>query len=534
MSQNSLVVANGAGSAVRAAINNALNTLATLNSGTSAPSTTYADMWWMDTTNSLLKIRNSTNTAWVTIGTRDVVNMGLASLSADNAFTQRQRWAKGTNTASASSVTLPSDGNLVHITGTTTITAFGSVQAGTLYILVFDSAGCSVTHNDTSLILKDKNFVSTAGGILMIVSEGSGNWREVTRIGTSINSMPSPIINGNMEIWQRGTSFSTGALRYTADRWQYGFAGAGAVTVQRSTTVPTVAQAGVLFNYSLEVDVTTADASIAASDQYFIRHYIEGYNWRHFAQREITLSFWVSSPKTGTHSVGLSNSGANRSYVAEYTVNAANTWEYKTITISASPSAGTWDYTNGIGVAIIWTLAAGSTYTTSTLNTWNSDALYASSNQVNALDLDTNFFRLTGVKMELGPVATPIQYKSFQDELEECQRYYEKNFAYHVTPVQNVGIVYYEWPSLLAGSVAQRSPVIFYKVRKRQGVTPSVTLYNPGAANAQVRNLTDSADLSGTSVASSGEDGFHVNTLGTAGTAVGERLGINWSSDSEF
>jgi hypothetical protein len=81
MSQNSLVVANGTGAAVRAAANNALNSLVTNNSGSGAPSTTYAYMLWADTTNDLLKIRNAANTGWVTIGRLSLTNLGLSPIS---------------------------------------------------------------------------------------------------------------------------------------------------------------------------------------------------------------------------------------------------------------------------------------------------------------------------------------------------------------------------------------------------------------------------------------------------------------------
>jgi len=355
----------------------------------------------------------------------------------------------------------------------------------------------------------------------------------------TLGAVTNPIINGNMEIWQRGTTFpSTGAGRYTADRWQdIIVAGTSAYTINRSTNVPTVAQAGVLFNYSYEVDVTTADVAVAAGDFVAFWQPIEGYNWRHFAQREFTLSFWVMSSKTGTHSVNFfkGGGGANKTFAGSYTVNAADTWEYKTITVTASPSAGTWDYTNGTGLGVQWVLQAGSTYT-QTAGVWTDSASFyaAATGQVNVMDSTANFFRLTGVKMELGSSATALQFVPIDVEIARCERYYEKNFPYGTTPAQNVGVSYTSWPSLLAGAVAQDMPWISYKVSKRANSTPTVTLYNPSAANAQVRNVTDSADFTSTSVASSSDSGFFITATGTAGTAIGERLSINWAADAEL
>lgn len=80
MSQNSLVVANGTGAAVRSALNSALNTLVTMNSGSSEPSVMYAYMFWPDTANDLMKIRNAANSAWITVGKLSQTNLGLSAI----------------------------------------------------------------------------------------------------------------------------------------------------------------------------------------------------------------------------------------------------------------------------------------------------------------------------------------------------------------------------------------------------------------------------------------------------------------------
>lgn len=80
MSQDDLSVANGSGAAVRADINSQLQALGTLMSGASGPSTTYAYMWWADTTNGRLKQRNAANTAWVVVGDLDTYRLGSACI----------------------------------------------------------------------------------------------------------------------------------------------------------------------------------------------------------------------------------------------------------------------------------------------------------------------------------------------------------------------------------------------------------------------------------------------------------------------
>jgi hypothetical protein len=234
----------------------------------------------------------------------------------------------------------------------------------------------------------------------------------------------NPIINPCMELWQRATTFASIAdAAYSADRWVYTKSGAMVHDVSRSTDVPTVVQAGVLFNYSLLVDCTTIDGAIAAGDLCAIRQRIEGFNWRHFAQRALTLSFWVKATKTGTYCIAISNSGNDRTFLAEYTVNVTDTWEKKTINITASPSAGTWDYLTGVGAELRFTLAAGSTFQSTT--GWTTGNFLGTANQVNGCDNVANNFRLTGVKLELGSTATDLRFRPFNHELALCQRYYE-------------------------------------------------------------------------------------------------------------
>jgi hypothetical protein len=238
----------------------------------------------------------------------------------------------------------------------------------------------------------------------------------------------NPIINPCMEVWQRGTSFVAAASgTYTADRWVYFKSGAMVHTLSSLADVPTVGAAGVALNWSLLADCTTVDAALAAGDFCLIAQKIEGYNWRHFAQRALTLTFWVKATKTGTYCVSVTNSGADRSFVAEYTVSVSDTWEKKTISISASPSAGTWDFTNGVGASVRWSLGAGSTYQGAA--GWSTGDFHCTANQVNACDNVANNFRLTAVKLELGSTATDLRWRSFQEEMQLCQRYYETRSA---------------------------------------------------------------------------------------------------------
>jgi len=233
------------------------------------------------------------------------------------------------------------------------------------------------------------------------------------------------IINGAMQVAQRGTSFtSIGNNIYSLDRWLYYLAGSSSASdASQSTDTPNNN-----FKNSLKLDVQTADTSVATNDLTCFLQKIEGQNvyqlgWGTADAETVTLSFWVKSTKTGIHSGAFKNSAQDRSYVFEYTVNASNTWEYKTITV-AGDTSGTWLTTNGIGVQVTFALMAGTDFT-KTAGSWGAGNNYGSDNQVNVMDSTSNEWYITGVQLEVGSQATPFEHRSFGEELALCQRYYQ-------------------------------------------------------------------------------------------------------------
>lgn len=234
------------------------------------------------------------------------------------------------------------------------------------------------------------------------------------------------LINGDMAISQRGTSFASAASgQYTVDRFVYGKSGAMVHTITQDTDVPTTAQAGYAFKHSLRLNLTTPDTSLAAGDIAYIQQAIEGYNFKRLAEKAFTLSFWVKATTPGVYCVAFANSTPDRSYVAEYTIDSANTWEKKTITVSASPSDGTWNFTNGVGLYVIWTIAAGTTYQ-ATAGAWTSGFKTSTSGQVNGVNTGATDFRITGAMLNEGEIAAPFSLfgGSVADEFQNCLRYY--------------------------------------------------------------------------------------------------------------
>jgi hypothetical protein len=246
------------------------------------------------------------------------------------------------------------------------------------------------------------------------------------------------IINGAMVIDQRnaGASVTASADGYCLDRWKTYLAGGGVMTAQQVSTSP----AG--FINSALFTVTTADSSIAAGDVYGVQQMVEGLNcadlgWGTANAQTITISFWVRSSVTGTYTVSVRNSSDARSYLATYTVNAANTFEQKTITI-AGDTTGTWLTTNGVGVRLWFDLGAGSTYTGSA-GTWSAGTLTHVTGTTNWIATNGATFYITGVQLEKGSTATSFDYRPYGTELALCQRYFVKETGYNVKAATRYG-----------------------------------------------------------------------------------------------
>lgn len=257
------------------------------------------------------------------------------------------------------------------------------------------------------------------------------NARELAQIPSTPSGRRNLIINGGLTVWQRGTAAVAVTSAFLADRFKILESSDAAITHEQSTDAPDG------FAYSLKLNVTTADTSLGSTQYSEIDYKVEAQDCQHLnygsnAAKPVTLSFWVKSSKTGTYCIQfLKHDSTRYQYVKEYTIDAANTWEKKTITIEpdstikASAAAITND--NGEGVRITWGLVYGSTYSAATDGVWSSDTNdYATSNQVNWLDSTSNNFYLTGVQLEVGSVATEFEHRSYGEELALCKRYYQE------------------------------------------------------------------------------------------------------------
>jgi hypothetical protein len=329
-------------------------------------------------------------------------------------------------------VTIDVDGlGAKEITVQTTPLIAGQLNAGGIAAIEYDGtrfqlmnvSGATTFTTVTTTNLKVSTITDLAGG-------DTAQINGMTPTAQSLQGFRNRIINGGMQIDQRGggasVTVNAGTDFYAVDRWPAsGEAADGVFTVQRSSVVP----AG--FTNSLLVTVTTADAAIGATQRYFVEQKIEGLNVADLGfgsvnAQTVTLSFWVRSSVIGTFGGTLSN-GSNRYYPFSYTINAANTFEQKTVTISGD-TTGTWGTSNAVGFEVLFSLGCGASLK-GTGGAWTSSVFLAPTGSVNLIATSAATFYITGVQLEAGSVATPFERRDFGRELIMCQRYYQTGSA---------------------------------------------------------------------------------------------------------
>lgn len=406
--------------------------------------------------------------------------------------------------------------------------------------------------NHTTLIFNagtdNQLIVQTAGGTTLAYI-GPGGWIVFTpsnaqgwKITATSSMIPDAnlknmVINGDMNVAQRGTSVAsiTTSGYYSLDRWRIVLSALGTWTLSQTVDAPT----GSGFKNCLKALVTTADAAPAASDLANIQYRFEGQYLQNIrkgssAARYVTVSFWAKSNVTGTYILELLDQDNTRQISAAYSISAADTWEYKVVTFKPD-TTGAFDNDSAFSLALTFWLAAGTDFTSGTLNT----AWAATTNanrvvgQVNVAAANNNYFEITGVQMELDSLGTSFESLPFDSQLTRCLRYYFKTFPLATAPAQNAGLAgAFRFIAGKAGAAAEYG-TLPYTVRMRGA--PTVTFYNPSATNAQVRDTTAAADCSATAAGATASESFaSISATGNAGTAVGNPLDVHLAADAEI
>ena len=346
------------------------------------------------------------------------------------------------------------------------------------------------------------------------------------------------IINGAMQVSQRGTSFAH-ANSYTLDRWRYyKNLSSGQATVSQETITDLVG-----FGKALKINTTTAQAGIpSAGGTTYATLYenIEAQDLQHLANgasgaKTITLSFWIKSNVTGTFCVSFYKAdNTNRLISLPYTINSANTWERKTLVVPGDTSGGGINNDTGSGLALYWIWARTTGYSGTTSTSWvnYSDTAWANTCTGSIFENVNDHVFITGVQLEVdngSEKPTDFEHRSFADELRRCQRYYEKSYNHGTVPgtATDNGTVMF---------IANRNPgtahtMLRYQTPKR--AAPSVTAYDPTQANTTgMANLDDSSTYTGYTFNRNGEMGCTAYPTGSI--SLGKFIQFHYTAECEL
>ena len=385
--------------------------------------------------------------------------------------------------------------------------------------------------------------IGTGTSAQVLTSNGAGALPTFQAAAASPYVLKNRIINGAMVIDQRnaGASVTNAATTaYTLDRFQYYASQASKFTIQQNagSVTPPV-------GFSNYVGVTSLSAyTPSAGEQFLFGQMLEGFNTADLQfgtanAKTVTLSFWVRSSLTGTFGASLINAAYNRSYPFSYTISSANTWQQISVTI-AGDTTGTWiGSTNGVGIRLYFSLGCGST-SQGTANAWVAAEKETVTGETQIVGTNGATFYITGVQLEVGTSATPFERRLYNQELANCQRYYEKGFAIDTAPTDGSGS-YFNGGGLAVYAFATsslRSIPITYRIEKR--ASPTVTLYRPGTtatantwgyyiASAWSAMTTGSIETSGSST-----NTFNVRSAATAVSGSSYMVDGSWTASAEL
>ena len=356
----------------------------------------------------------------------------------------------------------------------------------------------------------------------MALSKVNPNFVEQTPYGRR-----NLIINGAMNIWQRGTTVTLtsndNTNYHTADRWgQYldidEGSGSLSVTISQSTDVPSTES----FSYSLKAATTPSSFVPSGSDNIALfTHKIETYNanplgWGTSGAKAATLSYWIKSDTagTGTLQIRLTDSSivsgaSDGNYYTSFTINQANTWEYKTHLIPANSTDGWRRTVSNIALHIHWFFGSEQS-AAGTQDAWYRENNHGRPHSSQTLDFMTNAGEayLTGVQLEVGDTATPFEHRSYGEELAACQRYLFKTFRQQdaIGTSTSNGRVYFVFG--VSGTGAKGS---HYSFPVTMRTNPTITIYDESGNTGQFAGGTTA------NVVTTGERGTNVYSSGAGG-----------------
>ncbi len=343
-----------------------------------------------------------------------------------------------------------------------------------------------------------------------------------------LTSSRNRLVNAAFLIDQRNEGASvtvtTGASprQFITDQWTVG--GTFAATVAAQTVAAPAGFIGA--TKALQVTISASSATVNNGDSLTVQQNIEGASLGDLqfggsSAKALSVQAWMQSSVTGTFHVTLQNSAANRSFVQTVSL-TANMPKLVTLANIAGDQAGTWLTGVGqVGLKLIVALEAGSTLQ-GTAGAWQASNIIATNAQTQLTTTNGATFQLGLAQLEIGPQNTPFDVRPFGADLAACQRYYWKSFPLGTKPATNAGVTGAVVGAQISG--ASTSGIIGWGLfPSTMQAAPSMTVYNPSAANNQARNTASGTDFSATSFGQVGINSFSViaTSPGTTGPGSG-------------
>lgn len=347
------------------------------------------------------------------------------------------------------------------------------------------------------------------------------------------------VINGSATVSQpnaTGNVVNVGATnKLVLDRWHENYSIVGnTIFFNQSTTAP----AG--FSNSIFAGQTNSLSSPSANAFVYLTNSIDGpdiadLGWGAAGASPIVLSFWAQANNTGTYSCALSNGAKNRIYVQPFTVPTASTWKYYSFIVPGD-TTGSWVTTSGAtgGLLINCAQTIGSTYQTGTLQSWTGGFSLGPTGTVQMSNVSGATERITGMRVIKGSYDRSAIQRPFAQELSLAQRFYRKGFPLGTVPANNLGTNTgeYQFPATAIGTATSQATQILYG--SPMAASPTITFFNPSAANANCRDETAAGDGGAAAANNNTTLGFTVSCTGNASTAIGNVFGVGWTADVGF
>lgn len=288
------------------------------------------------------------------------------------------------------------------------------------------------------------------------------------------------LMNAGFDVRQdtSGTITLSPTARYIVDGWRASnSSSASVVAYVESNDVPSVALMNTLVTNVLRFRAAVPVTVPGSAGRIELTQPIEGYDFRAIARRQFILGFSVKGSAPGVHNVAFKNTGSDQAYIAEYTLSATGTWEYKTITVPASPSTGTWDYSAGIGLRVTWPFVAGQSYR-ATPGEWTAMDAYVSTAGVNDFSATDAYIMIGPAFITPGSVGKRWTPEPIADVMTRCTRYYHTSYEPGTAPgtasaTQGMLAMMGSYDSTANELMA----TIEYPTPMR--ATPTITYYNP-------------------------------------------------------